>query len=146
MAELRDILAKKLRLRGHEVRTDGAGKINRALTYALTLIDRTTDAAVELHTNASVDVQATGVEVVSLVEHKVISQRIAQGIARALGLRVRGLAGWKPPEETPHRTLAFCTRGGLVVETFFLSNRGDYDVYMARRWLVAEAIAEAVVE
>lgn len=143
MAELRNYVAIRLRERGHDVRTDGDGLINRALAHALTLISGT-DVAIELHTNASVDASATGVEVVSLKEHKALAQKIAMGIASATGLRLRGLAGWRPPEETPHKQLAFCSRGGLVVETFFLSNGRDLAAYRDNKHDVAEAIAAAV--
>ena len=143
MAELRNYVAMRLRERGHEVNTDGDGDENESLAQALERIAGA-DVAIELHTNASVDPRATGVEVVSLRQHTALSQRIAQAIASTLGLKVRGLKGWKPPEETPHRSLAFCDRGGLVVEVFFLSRRADLDLYQARKHDVAEAIAQAV--
>ena len=46
MADLRDLVAARLRAAGHEVRTDGEGKINRALTYAMQLIGGA-DVAIE---------------------------------------------------------------------------------------------------
>ena len=52
MTELRDLVANKLRAKGHEVRTDGERGINLALTHAMHLITGSA-AAVELHTNAA---------------------------------------------------------------------------------------------
>lgn len=143
MAELRDMVASRLRDMGHDVRQDGIGKVNRALTYAMQLIGGS-DAAIELHTNAATNPGATGVEVVALPAQKELAQKVAKAIADALGLRLRGQGGWIDQSMSARGRLGFVARGGMVVEVFFLSNPGDLASYQLRKEAVARAIAEAV--
>lgn len=140
MAELRDLVAARLRDMGHDVRQDGIGRFNRALGYALGLIGGSS-VAIELHTNAVPNPAASGVLTVSLPKDKPLAQRISRAIADVLGLAVRADRGWMPQEQTFHKTLAFVRAGGLVVECFFLSNPSDLAAYMQRRHEVADAIA-----
>lgn len=140
MTELRDIVAVKLRGKGAEVRTDGARWQNLPLAHALTLVPGT-DWAIDLHTNASVNPAATGVEVVAMPKDKARAQRLAQAIANVLGLRVRGDAGWIDQTATARGRLGFVRAGGMVVECFFISNPFDLAVYQERKWLVAGSIA-----
>lgn len=143
MTELRDIIADKLRKAGHTVRTDGGWRANLPLPYALTLIPGAA-ASIEMHTNASTNPTATGVEVISLPAQAPIARRIAANIARVLGLRLRGEGGWIDQSQSARGRLGFVRAGGLVVEVFFLSNPADLAAYNARKWLVATAIAEAM--
>jgi N-acetylmuramoyl-L-alanine amidase len=143
MAELRDMVAARLRDMGHEVRQDGIGRVNRALTYAMTLISGS-QCAVELHTNAAANPAATGVEVIALPEQKAKAQQVAQAIARELGLRLRGMGGWIDQSMSARGRLGFVARGGMVVEVFFLSNPEDLASYMLRKDAAARAIAEAM--
>lgn len=143
MAELRDMVAGRLRDMGHEVRQDGIGKVNRALTYAMTLIAGSR-CAVELHTNAAANPAATGVEVIALPAQKAKAQQVAQAIARELGLKLRGMGGWIDQTMSARGRLGFVARGGMVVEVFFLSNPEDLASYMLRKEAVARAIAEAM--
>ena len=143
MTELRDLTANKLRAKGHQVRTDGERGINLALAQALHLIAGS-HAALELHTNAAENQQATGVEVVALPAQKHLAQRVAQAIATVLGLRLRGDAGYIDQSKSARGRLGYVARGGMVVEVFFLSNLKDLGMYQARKWLVAQAIADAL--
>lgn len=143
MAELRDMVAARLRDMGHEVRQDGIGRVNRALTYAMTLIAGS-ECAVELHTNAAASPAATGVEVIALPAQKAKAQQVAQAIARELGLRLRGQGGWIDQSMSARGRLGFVARGGMVVEVFFLSNPEDLASYLLRKEAVARAIAEAM--
>lgn len=143
MAELRDLVAARLREAGHTVRTDGEGRINRALTYAMQLIGGA-DVALELHTNASDNPSATGVEVIALPEHRERAQRVARAIATCLGLRLRGAGGWIDQSMSARGRLGFVARGGMVVEVFFLSCATDRGQYLVSRDAVAEVIAWAV--
>lgn len=143
MTELRDLVANKLRAKGHSVRTDGDRGINQALTQALHLIAGSA-AAVELHTNASTIGAATGVEVVSLPAQRELAQQLAARIAVTLGLPLRGSKGWIDQSQSARGRLGFVMRGGLVVEVFFLSNVRDLAVYQAKKWLVAQAIADVL--
>lgn len=143
MVELRDIVAHKLRERGHTVRTDGERRRNLTLVDAIRLI-RGADVAVELHTNAVASPLASGVEVFSLPDRKPMAQRLAQAVATVLSTNVRGDAGWRDQSDSQHGTLGFVSRGGLLLETFFLSNPTEVAAYQARKWLVAEAIARVL--
>lgn len=143
MAELRDMVAARLRDMGHDVRQDGIGRVNRALTYAMQLISGA-DAAIELHTNAAENPAATGVEVIALPAQRFAAQRVAQAIAGTLGLRLRGQGGWIDQTMSARGRLGFVRSGGMVVETFFLSNPQDLLAYTERKEAVAQAIAEAV--
>lgn len=143
MAELRDLVAHKLRAKGHQVRTDGERGINLALVQALHLVAGSA-AAIELHTNAADSPQATGVEVVALPAQRQLAQRLAQSIATVLGLRLRGDAGWIDQTQSARGRLGYVARGGMVVEVFFLSNLKDLAVYQSKKWLVAQAIADTL--
>lgn len=144
MSRLRDIVALKLRGMGHTVITDGTPGVNLPLVQAIALLPMC-DFAVELHTNASTNPQAHGVEVVSLPKHKDIAQIMSGNIARVLETRVRADKGWLAQEDTPRGRLGFVRGGGMVVETFFISNPDELRKYLASYWRVADAIAGAMV-
>lgn len=143
MTELRDLVANKLRAKGHQVRTDGERGINLALTQALHLIAGS-DAAIELHTNAAASADATGVEVVALPAQRSLAQQVAKAISTVLVLRLRGDGGYIDQSASARGRLGFVARGGMVVEVFFLSNLKDLGMYQARKWLVAQAIADSL--
>lgn len=145
MVELRDIVAHKLRLEGHTVRTDGGWRHNLPLVNAIALIPGS-HVAIELHTNSHDNKQATGVEVVSLLKHRELARTIARRIAHVLGLPVRGEGGWIDQTKTARGRLGFVNAGGLVVECFFLSNQQDLARYQKDKWAVASAIVKAVLE
>jgi N-acetylmuramoyl-L-alanine amidase len=143
MEDLRNRVAEQLRLRGHEVRTDGAGAYNLPLTDAIKLIAGSA-LAVELHTNASDNPQATGVEVVALPADKYRAQHIANAIAACLGIRLRGDKGWIDQSATHRGRLGFVAAGGLIVEAFFLSNPDNLAVYQNNADLLAHHLAAAI--
>lgn len=143
MTELRDIVADKLRSAGHEVKTDGAKWENWPLGRALKLIPQS-DAAIELHTNASTNPAARGVEVISLPAQKEMARELARRIAHTLEIPVRGAGGWIDQSQSARGRLAFVNAGGLIVEVFFISNPSELARYQDRKWLVASAIAETL--
>jgi N-acetylmuramoyl-L-alanine amidase len=143
MQELRDLVALKLQDKGHQVITDGARGTNESLLKAIRLILGSA-VAIELHTNAATNPTASGVEVVALPKDKALAQALAQSIANTLGLRVRGDGGWIDQSSTQRGRLGFVANGGLVIETFFLSNARDLAVYQTKKWLVAQAIADVL--
>lgn len=143
MTELRDIVAGKLRSAGHEVKTDGAKWENWPLVRALKLIPQS-DAAIELHTNASTNPAARGVEVISLPAQKELARELARRIAHTLEIPVRGAGGWIDQSQSARGRLAFVNAGGLIVEVFFISNPSELARYQDRKWLVASAIAETL--
>lgn len=148
MVELRDIVASKMLNLGVTVRTDGAWRENLPLRDAMALVPGS-DVAIELHTNSVESPLARGVEVVARPEHKALAQRIASGIGQVLETSVRKAGGYYDAEK--HRKdrgwsnqAGFVRRGGLIVEVFFLSNPAELAKYQAKKWLVAQAIVEAI--
>jgi N-acetylmuramoyl-L-alanine amidase len=145
MAELRNIVALKLRTAGHEVKVDGTLLNNLPLASAIALIPGSA-CAIELHTNAFTSPKAQGVECISLPRDRLMAQRIAQGIARVLETGVRGDKGWIDQSQSARGRLGFVRAGGIVVETFFISNPAELGRYQERKWLVASAIVEAMTQ
>ena len=145
MTELRDIVSGKLSSFGHKVRTDGMMRANLPLPYALTLIPGSA-IAIELHTNASDNELATGVEVISLPGKADLSRKLAKSIASILEIPLRGSAGWIDQAQSARGRLGYVMAGGIIVETFFISNKADLAAYEARKWLVASAIAKVLTE
>ena len=143
VADLRNIVALKLRERGHIVTTDGAGTVNQPLPTAISLI-RPGLVCVELHCNAAANSTAAGVETISMPRHKALSQRLSQAIAKVLETRVRGDKGWIDQSQSARGKLGFVSAGGLIVELFFISNPAELRMYDARKWLVATAIADTL--
>ena len=142
---LRNIVAKKLKEAGHDVITDGIGKDNWVLAKAMQLI--TGRIALEIHTNSSSNVMASGVEVVSLPKDKQLAQLIAGKVAKVLVTNVRRDAGWLDPNTIKKERgffPGFVRGGGMILETFFQSNKRELESYDAKEWLVATAIVEAL--
>lgn len=150
MLELRHLVALKLRALGHEVVEDGAHGINLPLSAAVRAANGV-QIAVELHTNASTNATAQGVEVVARLQHRALAQKLAQAIGGVLQSPTRQQQGFYEAER--HRLdrgwnaqAAFVRAGGLIVETFFQSNPRELAEYQAKKWLVASAIARVLDE
>lgn len=144
MLRLRDKVAAELVKRGHKVLTDGVPKQNLSLREAMTVVKRV-DVAVELHTNASANLTAKGVEALSLPALKVRSQKLSSAVATVLKTSVRGDRGWKSQEESARGRLGFVGAGGIILEVFFLSNPAELAAYLKNEDSVAAAIAESLV-
>jgi N-acetylmuramoyl-L-alanine amidase len=146
MLELRHLVATGLRQRGHRVVEDGDRGVNWALSRAMALIPGA-HLALELHTNASNNTTATGVEVVALPKHKDTAQRVAAAIGRVLNIPPRRYGGWYDhAQASKDRGFqpGFSRQGGLIVEVFFQSNAAELGRYLQRRQEVATAIVDAV--
>lgn len=143
MADLRNIVALKLRNMGHEVRTDGTKVTNLPLAKALLLVPGS-DVAIELHTNAFTSPSAGGVESIALPRQKLMAQKISRAIGRVMEIPLRGEGGWIDQTKSARGRLAFVNAGGIIVEVFFLSNPQELHKYEHRKWMVATAIAEAL--
>ena len=143
--ELRNIVASKLRGVGERVITDGEPAVNKPLRDAIALIPQGR-VAVELHCNAATSPAAGGVECISLPKDKLLSQRLSRAVARVLELRVRGDGGWIDQSQSARGKLGYVSAGGLILEVFFISNPQEMAVYQARKWLVAQAIADVLRE
>ncbi len=141
--EMRNMVALKLRQRGHTVTTDGAGGINLPLTDAIRLV-RDGYPAIEFHCNAAAAATATGVETIGRMRDKLAAQRISKAIGDVLGLRLRGDKGWIDQSQSARGRLGFVQAGGMIVELFFLTNTADLAAWDARKWLVATAVVDAL--
>lgn len=143
MTGLRDVVAHKLRLWGHDVITDGDKKENKVLAFALKLFGLA-PVRLELHCNASVNSSAKGVEAISLPRDKALAQALAQNVATVLGTTVRGDKGWIDQSQSARGRLAYVNAGGIILETFFITNNTELNAYRRQLWLVAEAIARTL--
>ena len=148
MLSLRDITAAKLSSLGHTVLTDGDKGQNDPLRQAIALVSGS-KVALELHTNASSNTSASGVEIVAPIQHRLLSQRLAGAISSVLEIPVRRDRGWYDPElfkKDRGFYPGFSQRGGLIVEAFFQSNPQDLAAFLAREWVVASAIVEVITK
>lgn len=141
--ELRNIVAQKLRATGERVITDGEPASNKPLRDAIALIPQGR-VAVELHCNAAASPAAGGVETIALPRDKALAQRLSAAVARVLGIKVRGDRGWIDQSQSARGRLGYVSAGGLILEVFFISNAAEMAVYQARKWLVAQAIADVL--
>jgi N-acetylmuramoyl-L-alanine amidase len=127
-----------------EVLTDGEGDVNSVLKDAIALA-KTANIAIEYHFNAAAAASATGIEVLSLVGKKALSQRVAAAVQRATGLGLRGSdSGWKSDSSGQHPRLGFCRAGGLVIEVCFISNKDDMAAYSRSLQSIATGVARVL--
>lgn len=150
MDELGHLVARKLIEGGHAAREDGPRGENWPLSAAVSLVSGA-DLAIELHTNASDNRAATGVEVVALEVHREAAQTIAHAIGSVLQIPTRRNAGWYDARDHQrtrgwNSPAAFVRAGGLIVEAFFQSNPAELSTYLDRRYPLASAIARAMVQ
>lgn len=149
--DMRTMLDFYLTRLGHKVVTDGEGQVNLPLRDALTLIPGS-DLAIEIHTNAFSDNKAKGTECLALAKHKEVCGVICKAINETMGkigkndiTPIRGNdGGWKNQSAGQHSRLAYVANGGIIVELFFITNDTELKTYLAKKWLVAKAIAEAI--
>lgn len=141
--DMRDLVAKRLLEMRHAVLMDGNVAENLPLKNAIALINGT-DLAVELHCNAAVNAQASGVEVIAPAHLKTVAQRIARAIAAETGQKLRGELGWIDQAQSARGRLGFVEAGGLIVEMVFISNAGDLRTFLAAKERVAMALAGAM--
>lgn len=144
-AEFRNLVAHELRQAGVDVLTDGEGSDNKPLAEAVKLAGGV-GLAVEFHCNAAVNPRAGGVESISLLARRNLSQRISAAIAGVLGIKLRGDCGWIDQAATPRQRLAFVNAGGVIVELFFISNPAELAAYQAKKMDLARAVAAVLRE
>lgn len=140
----RNYVVYYLRKAGIEVQTDGSGDDNKPLRHAISLAS-IADLAIEFHLNASANKSVHGVEILSQPRYKKISQDIAKAIVSVTGSKLRGDKGWKPENAGQHSRLGFVRAGGLIVELEFISNDEYMTTLENTHWLVAQAIADVII-
>lgn len=144
--EFRNEVAKRLREAGFSVLTDGEGTKNETLSNAVKLAKQA-DLAIEFHLNASANKTARGVEALSLNKDKVLCQKLCKGVSEILDTPIRGAdKGWKSQSSGQHSRLAFCEAGGIIMESFFISNDTELQKYFAKREALFDRIAKDIIE
>ena len=142
--DMRNMVVIYLERAGVTVRTDGEGSTNLILSQAVKLI---ADAAlaVEFHCNAGPKT-AKGVEALSQPKHKAISQELCAAVASIMGSPLRGDAGWKAENSGQHSRLAYVSGGGIILELFFISNDAELAIWQQKKWLIAKAVAQVLID
>lgn len=120
---------------------DGKGTDNLPLSSTVKQIGRNRPA-LEFHCNAGPP-KATGVESLQGSKDTELGKKICEAIATVLGIRNRGA---KPEDSGAHHRLAFVQAGGIIVELFFISNASDLAAYDAKKWLLAKAVANVLIQ
>lgn len=146
MQQLRNAVTDKLRARGASVLNDGDYGQNLPLSTAIRLAKTCHGPRCELHLNAVENELARGVETFALPENKTLAQELSAAIADVLDAPLRGDKGYKEQGESQHNKLGFVAAGGVLVEVCFLSNKNEFNTYVQRQDLVAEAIAAVLLK
>lgn len=140
--ETRNMVAFYLQRAGVVHELDGTATQNLPLVTAAARAKRH-PLAVEFHCNAAANALATGTETLSGPADMALGSRICDAISTSLGIKSRGA---KPENAGHHSKLAFVQAGGIIVELFFITNADDLAKYDARKWLMAKAIADVLIE
>ena len=86
------------------------------------------------------------VECISIPKDKELCQRLSNATVETTKDNVRGDNGWIDQSKSARGKLGFVEAGGIIVELFFLSNKGDLERYEQVKWLVASAIVAELVK
>lgn len=144
--DMRNMVAHYLEKEGIPYLSDGEGLQNLSLKSAIELAKQGC-LAVEFHCNAAASEKATGVEALSDVKHKGVSQLLCQAVAIEMGNTLRGDLGWKPESSGQHSRLGFISSGnGIILELFFISNPRELSVWKTKKWLVAKRVAKVLAD
>lgn len=143
--DMRNIVAKKLKEKGYVVLTDGEGTINNSLNEAVKLIPKGV-LAIEFHLNAAANKTAGGVEALAPTKYKAFCKDLCTSITKVLENKVRGTdGGWKAENSGQHSRLAYVSNGGIILETFFISNETELARYDLKKEEVCNSIVEAII-
>jgi N-acetylmuramoyl-L-alanine amidase len=126
-------------------RCDGYGSVNLELKEAIKLI-KGSDVSLEIHTNASANKTANGVECIALPKDKVLAQKLSAAVSKITGSRLRGDKGYITQEDSARGKLGYVSNGGLILEVFFISNDSELEVFDEKYWLIAKSIAEVLID
>ncbi len=63
-----------------------------------------------------------------------------------MGIPVRGDNGWKPESSGQHSRLAYVSNGGIILELFFISNDAELETWNLKKWLIAKAVADVLIQ
>ena len=142
--QMRNMVAIYLAKAGVNYRTDGTGTTNQPLNTAIKLISGS-KVAVEFHCNASSSGASKGVEALALAKHRALCQRLCKAVADVTGSPLRGDKGYQTETAGQHTRLGYVRAGGIILELFFISNDAELEIWKAKKWLVAKAVAEVLI-
>lgn len=144
--DFRNEVASRLKKAGYDVLTDGEGTKNESLSNAVVLAKQA-DLAIEFHLNASANKSARGVEALSQTKDKVLCQMLCKGVSEILDTPIRGAdGGWKAQDSGQHSRLAFCEAGGIIMESFFISNEAELQKYFTKKEELFDRIASDILK
>lgn len=126
-------------------RCDGYGQVNLELKEAIKLI-KGSHAALEIHTNASTNKTANGVECIALPKDKVLAQKLSAAVSKITGSRLRGDKGYIGQENSARGKLGYVSSGGLILEVFFISNDSELNTFEEKYWLIAKEVAQVLID
>lgn len=142
--EIRDGVSSILRSKGYTVINDGKERDNQSLNEAVKLIPKGI-LAVEVHLNASDNKLAGGIEALAKDKDKLFCKNLCYNLSQVFGNKVRGSdGGWKPENSGQHSRLAYVSAGGIILETFFISNDKELKTYDDNKSLVYAVIAKTI--
>lgn len=145
VTEMRNIISKVLRSRGYIVLTDGEGTINNKLNEAVKLVPLGA-VAIEIHLNAAANKTAGGVEALAPEKYKAFCKDLCGSLSQVFGNKVRGSdGGWKSESSGQHTRLAYVSNGGIILETFFISNELELSIYDYKKDEICNTIVEAII-
>ena len=71
---------------------------------------------------------------------------IKMNISKVMGNKVRGSdGGWKSEDSGQHTRLAYVSKGGVILETFFISNETELSKYDNNKEDICNSIVEAIL-
>lgn len=144
--EMRRLIVYYLDKAGISYRTDGVGFENQPLNQAVKLI-KGSSLAIEIHTNSFHSASAQGVEALAQSKDKHICQQLCQAVSQVMQIPTRGTeSGYKSENSGQHHRLAYVRNGGIILELFFISNPSELEKYRAKKWLIAKAIADVIIQ
>ena len=144
--DMRNMLALYLEREGVTVDTDGEGKENQSLNQAVKLICGG-KLAIEIHCNSSSHSKAGGVEALANPRHLYVCQQLCKSISESMGIPLRGQDnGWKAEDSGQHSKLAYVSKGGIILEMFFISNPDELKIWKAKKWVVAKNLAAVILK
>lgn len=124
---------------------DGYSTVNLELKEAIKLI-KGSDAAVEIHFNASNNKTANGVECIALPKDKALAQKLSAAVAKVTGSRLRGVGGHITQEDSARGKLGYVSAGGCILEVAFLSNSSELQTFEEKYWLIAREVAQVLID
>lgn len=143
--DFRNMVKFYLEKSGITVLSDGNSSENKPLTEAISLAKKS-KLAIEFHCNASSNPSAKGVEALANSKDKQLCKDLCLAVAKELSTTTRGAdGGWKAEDSGQHHRLGFVQAGGIIMELFFISNPKELEIYLAKKWVIAKAVAVVIL-